>query len=213
MFLSIDCVGLSVRGELKPYDFKMSIFPIWCLLFGVKVLVKTYILSGRNELIKFVVLTLLFIRNSWESNESWPHIVHAHTFLPTVFGLFLKLSYLNYQSTQAMNPCSVAIIAHWHWLHRLMRPPLAERPGERAWTDQCNGKGGRSRVSVACFGATIRRSENHLPINHAICRPNKQCNLHTSLYNSFSNVWNAVEMWTLWIHLERWTLSVPINGY
>lgn len=89
-----------------------------------------------------------------------------------------------------------------------MRPPLAERPGERAWTVHCNEKGGRSRVSGACFRATISKSENHLLINHAICRPNKQCNLHTSLYNSFSNVWNAVEMWTLCIHLERWTLSV-----
>lgn len=47
IFIPNMAVGLSVRGELEPYDFKMSIFPIWCLLFGVKVLVKTYILSGR----------------------------------------------------------------------------------------------------------------------------------------------------------------------
>lgn len=66
MFLPINCMSLSTWGEMNPDGFKMSVLPFFLHLVltvwgqALKVFVKTYIVSGKNNSLNFWALHLAF---------------------------------------------------------------------------------------------------------------------------------------------------------
>lgn len=118
MFLLINCAGLSTRGVMNPDGFKMSVLPFFPHLAltvwgqALKVLVKTYIGSGRNNSLNFWALPLsFFLVRALENLMKVDLILQILTCIsPIIFGCFWTFQIPSRDQFQGMSPCSVIII-------------------------------------------------------------------------------------------------------
>lgn len=196
MFLSILCAGLSAQGELKPYGFKMSVLPIWCSLFGVKhwrsLLNHVWYLGEIMHQIcgSYPFPSSFSSSGTLENRIKVDLVLHTLThILPAIRAVLWSFKSQLWINSKLQIPARLSLPTDT-LAHVGLFDLLAERPkGTGPVLSNVMGKVREAMFQWPAFTPRCKEgSENHLLAKQAVCRPNKQGNLHTSTCNSFSNV-------------------------